>query len=207
MSVRPRDRPTFSHRANTRFGPRCSISEMPPIRKCGYLCAQHASLDIARAPDILSAMQFAPNSADPFWRHKTLDQLTPGQWESLCDGCGRCCLEKLKNPTTGKVYYTWVACPLLDGDTCRCTDYDLRHILIPDCIALRPDNIISLRWMPRTCAYRLVAEGKELPAWHPLISGDPESVHTAGISVRHRTISSRFVHPDDLENFCMKERP
>lgn len=142
----------------------------------------------------------------PFWQNRSLDQLSSEQWELLCDGCGRCCLQKLKHPTTGKIFYTWVACYLLDIETCRCTDYDLRYILVPDCLSLHPDNIPKLRWLPKTCAYRLVAEGRDLPAWHPLVSGDSESVHTAGISVRGRAISEEYVHPDDVENFCMKKR-
>ncbi|RJQ84504.1 MAG: YcgN family cysteine cluster protein [Desulfobacteraceae bacterium] len=142
----------------------------------------------------------------PFWLDKNLAQLTPAQWEALCDGCGRCCLEKLKNAKTGKVQYTWVACYLLDIETCRCTDYSLRHLLVPDCIELRPDTIARLGWMPRTCAYRLVAENKALPAWHPLVSGDPNSVHSSGISVRNRAISEQLVHPDDLNRYLIKER-
>ncbi len=143
---------------------------------------------------------------DHFWIGKTLDQLTPAQWEALCDGCGRCCLQKLKSPTTGKVTYTWVACYLLDPQTCRCNDYDLRHVLVPDCLQLEPANILKLRWLPKTCAYRRIAEGKDLPTWHPLVSGDPASVHQAGISVRLRAISEEHVHPDDLKSFQMKER-
>lgn len=143
---------------------------------------------------------------EPFWQNRSLDQLTPRQWELLCDGCGRCCLQKLKHPTTGKVSYTWVACYLLDIEACRCTDYELRHILVPDCLSLHSGNIPKLHWLPKTCAYRLVAEGRELPAWHPLVSGDSESVHSAGISVRGRAISEEHVHPDDVENFCMKRR-
>lgn len=144
--------------------------------------------------------------SDRFWEGKTLDQLTPSQWEALCDGCGRCCLQKLKNPTTGRVYYTWVACFLLDTKTCRCTDYNLRHILVPDCLKLKPDNILKLRWLPRTCAYRRIAQGLDLPEWHPLITGDPESVHRAGMSVRDRAVSEADVHPDDLINFQTTER-
>ena len=141
-----------------------------------------------------------------FWIGKTLAQLTPAQWEALCDGCGRCCLQKLKNPTTGKVYYTWVACFLLDLETCRCSNYELRHILVPDCVKLKPANIAKLRWLPRTCAYRRVAEGKDLPPWHPLVSGRAESVQAAGISVRQRAISEEHVHPDDVLNFQVKEK-
>ena len=143
---------------------------------------------------------------DRFWVGKTLEQLTPSQWEALCDGCGRCCLQKLKNPTTGKVYYTWVACYLLDIETCRCSEYDLRHILVPDCIKLEPGNIRKLRWLPRTCAYRRIAEGKDLPSWHPLVTGHPRSVVAAGISVQGRAVSEEHVHPDDLMNFKVKEK-
>jgi uncharacterized protein len=142
---------------------------------------------------------------DQDWKGKSLQALSPQQWEALCDGCGRCCLQKLKNPTTGKVTYTWVACFLLDIHSCRCSDYGLRHILVPDCLKLAPDNISKLRWLPKTCAYRRIAEGKALPSWHPLVTGDPESVHTAGISVRRRVISEAEVHPDDLVNFQITE--
>jgi uncharacterized cysteine cluster protein YcgN (CxxCxxCC family) len=144
--------------------------------------------------------------AHNFWIGKTLQELSPDQWEALCDGCGRCCLQKLKNPTTGKVHYTWVSCFLLDTQTCRCSDYELRHILVPDCLKLRPDNIAKLRWLPSTCAYRRIAEGRDLPEWHPLITGNPESVHRAGMSVRDRAISESDVHPDDVENFQVNER-
>jgi uncharacterized protein len=143
---------------------------------------------------------------NPFWKDKTLEQLTPEQWEALCDGCGRCCLQKLKNPTTGKVYYTWVACYLLDIHQCRCSDYQRRHQLMPACILLKPANILRLRWLPRTCAYRLIAEGKPLFDWHPLVSGERDSVHAAGISVRGRAISEAYVHPDDVQNFLARER-
>ena len=141
-----------------------------------------------------------------FWTGKKLEELTPSQWESLCDGCGRCCLQKLKNPTTGKVYYTSVSCFLLDTQTCRCSDYDLRHVLVPDCLRLEPRNIPNLRWLPKSCAYRRVAEGKDLPEWHPLVTGDPESVHTTGHSIRHRAISEKHVHPDELVNFQIEEK-
>lgn len=142
-----------------------------------------------------------------FWRQIPLAKMTRAQWESLCDGCGRCCLQKLKSATTGKVYYTWVACYLLNIKTCRCTDYAMRHVLVSDCIELNPANIGSLHWMPSTCAYRLIARGMDLPDWHPLISGDPGSVHSAGISVRHKAISEVLVHPDDVENYVIGQKP
>ena len=142
---------------------------------------------------------------EQFWIGKTLEELTPVQWEALCDGCGRCCLQKLKNPTTGKVCYTWVSCFLLDTQTCRCSDYELRHILVPDCLKLKPKNILKLRWLPKSCAYRRVAEGKDLPQWHPLVTGNPESVHISGNSIRQRAISEEHVHPDDMINFQINE--
>jgi uncharacterized cysteine cluster protein YcgN (CxxCxxCC family) len=141
-----------------------------------------------------------------FWEQLPLDQLNPEQWEALCDGCGRCCLQKFKNATTGKIYYTWVACYLLDIQTCRCCDYHQRHILVADCVELTPGNIKRLHWLPRTCAYRLVAQGKRLPEWHPLISNDPQSVHQAGISIRHKAISEVLVHPEDMEAYIISQR-
>ena len=126
----------------------------------------------------------------PFWRRKTLAEMTPAEWESLCDGCGRCCLNKLEDEDTGRVYYTDVGCRLLDGDTCRCKDYRRRSELVEDCVRLSPENVADLKWLPPTCAYRLVAHGRDLYWWHPLLSGDRDSVHAAGISVRGRVAAS-----------------
>lgn len=125
----------------------------------------------------------------PFWREKSLQDMTQAEWESLCDGCAKCCLEKLEDVETGEISYTNVACRLLDCDVCRCTNYAERQKFVPDCVMLTPKNIPQLHWMPSTCAYRLLSEGKDLPHWHPLVSGDPNSVHQAGISVRGRVIS------------------
>lgn len=119
--------------------------------------------------------------------------MTEAEWESLCDGCGRCCLNKIEDPSNNKVYYTSIACHLLDCNTCRCTDYENRQKRIADCVKISLDNKEAFDWMPETCAYRILYYGGELPEWHPLVTGDPESVHKAGISVRHKTI-----HPDDL---------
>lgn len=142
----------------------------------------------------------------PFWKTLSLDQLSREQWESLCDGCGRCCLQKFQDPKTGKVTYTWVACYLLDTQACRCTGYLQRTTLVPDCLVLTPDKICRLRWLPRTCAYRRLSEGKELAAWHPLVSGDPDSVHRAGISVRDKAISEVHVHPQDVDFYAIGYR-
>jgi len=122
----------------------------------------------------------------PFWRRKTLAEMSAKEWESLCDGCGRCCLNKLEEDDTGRVYYTDVGCRLLDGTTCRCKDYKNRSKKVEDCIRLTPDNVATIKWLPPTCAYRLLAHGRDLYWWHPLVSGDPETVHAAGVSVRGR---------------------
>lgn len=139
-----------------------------------------------------------PEAEIPFWKRKTLTEMTRPEWESLCDGCGRCCLLKLEDTDTGEIAYTDIACSLLDQDKCRCTDYPNRQKRVPDCVVLTAANVGSLGWMPSTCAYRLLAEGKDLYWWHPLVSGDPESVYQAGVSVRYRVVSEdRGDDPED----------
>jgi uncharacterized protein len=133
----------------------------------------------------------------PFWKTKTLAEMNLQEWESLCDGCGKCCLVKLEDEGSGEIAYTDVACVLLNTATCRCGDYANRAKRVPDCVKLTPDTAAVLHWLPSTCAYRLVAEGKALPGWHPLISGDPATVHEAGVSVRGRCRNEREVR--DLE--------
>jgi len=139
---------------------------------------------------------------EPFWRRKKLPEMTQAQWESLCDGCAKCCLEKLEDVETGEISYTNVACRLLGLGSCRCTNYPERRRLVPDCVLLTQQNISTLKWMPSTCAYRLLAEGKDLPEWHPLVSGDPESVHRAGVSVRGRISSAQDA--EDLEEHVVE---
>lgn len=135
-------------------------------------------------------------TAAKFWESKTLAEMNETEWESLCDGCGRCCLIKLEEADTSEVAFIAVACRLLDTQKCRCRDYARRHQRVPDCIPLTPATVATTTWLPRTCAYRLVHEGKPLFPWHPLISGSPDSVHRAGISVRGRVLSESQVHPD-----------
>ena len=125
--------------------------------------------------------------------------MTDAEWESLCDGCARCCLHKLEDADSGMIHYTAVHCRLLDQKRCRCRDYDRRLERVPDCIDLRPENMEEMHWLPATCAYRLLYEGKPLYDWHPLVSGNPDSVHEAGISIRGRVLSEEFVHPDSFE--------
>ena len=139
------------------------------------------------------------SSKEPFWRRKTLEDMTSSEWESLCDGCGRCCLMKLEDEDDGQVYTTDVGCRMLDRSSCRCRDYENRRAAVPDCIQLTAELARSLKWLPPSCAYRLVAQGKDLPWWHPLVSGRPETVAEAGISAAGRVSASEDeVRTDDL---------
>jgi uncharacterized cysteine cluster protein YcgN (CxxCxxCC family) len=139
-----------------------------------------------------------------FWE-KPLDQLNREQWEALCDGCGKCCLHKLEDADTGEIHPTNVACKLLSLKTARCTNYRGRRAFVPDCVRLTAGNVSKIDWLPSTCAYRLRAEGKPLADWHPLISGDPESVHRAGISIRGWTVSERDAGDDNLEMYVIDD--
>ena len=135
----------------------------------------------------------------PFWQRKTLAELDDVEWESLCDGCGRCCLIKLEDEEDGSVYFTDVACRVFDEHRCRCFRYAQRSQEVPDCLPLRPLLGGLLMALPESCAYRRIAEGRELADWHPLVSGDPESVHRAGISVRGKVVAESLVDPECLE--------
>ncbi len=141
---------------------------------------------------------------DRFWEDKDLTALDADEWELLCDGCGRCCLLKLEDMDTGAIAHTGVACRLLDVQRARCTDYVGRRRRVPDCVELTADTVATTPWLPTTCAYRLRAEGKPLPDWHPLVSGDPCTVVDAGISVAGRVLSERFVHPDALADHIVR---
>jgi len=142
----------------------------------------------------------------PFWETKTLTEMTVGEWESLCDGCGLCCLIRFEDEDTGEVTPTRIACKLFDTGLCRCTDYANRKRHVPDCIKLTPHNIDQMMWMPKSCAYRRLHEGKDLPDWHPLVTGDPESVHIAGVSVRGQTGSETALESaEDAMDFAAPE--
>jgi uncharacterized protein len=134
-------------------------------------------------------------AAPPFWKSKRLEEMSKEEWESLCDGCGRCCLHKLRNEDTDELAFTNVACRLLDLETCRCRDYCNRQRRVPDCVSLTPESVREIDWLPPSCAYRRLAEGKGLAWWHPLVSGDPDTVHRAGVSVRGRAVSEKHAGP------------
>ncbi len=135
---------------------------------------------------------------DNFWRKRSLEQLSDGEWEALCDGCGRCCLNKLEDEDTGEILLTRLACRLLDIGTCQCSDYPNRKDKVPECVKIDAETVRSVTWLPPTCAYRLVAESRDLFWWHPLVSGTRQTVHDAGISIRHFARSEKGIK---LENY------
>lgn len=141
----------------------------------------------------------------PFWRTKALEEMTSVEWESLCDGCGRCCLVKLEDQETAEVHLTRLACRLLDHATCRCSDYENRFEKVHDCIKIDAAKVREIDWLPPTCGYRLVAEGRDLFWWHPLISGDPETVHQAGVSVRGWARCESKVKPSNMSRYIIKD--
>lgn len=141
-----------------------------------------------------------------FWETIPLDQMTLAEWEAVCDGCGKCCLNKLEDADTAEVFFTRVACRLFDDKTCGCGDYTNRKSLVPECVVLTPEKLPEISyWLPRSCAYRRLNEGRGLARWHPLVSGDPESIHRAGRSVRGCTLPETDVHEDDWEDHIIDE--
>ncbi|ABN76089.1 YcgN family cysteine cluster protein [Cereibacter sphaeroides] len=149
-----------------------------------------------------------PTLRPRFWETVPLDRMTPSEWEALCDGCGKCCLNKIEFEDTGEVAFTRIACRLLDGDSCRCSNYEIRRQFVPDCVQLSPATLPKIAyWMPRTCAYRLLHEGKSLPGWHYLLTGDRNSVHDAGASVQGWTVPEFEVAEEDWEDHIIEETP
>ncbi len=150
------------------------------------------------------AAMSSPRLRHRFWETVPLEDLTHDEWEALCDGCGKCCLLKLEDWDTAEVEYTNVACRLLDCQTCRCGDYSNRKSVVPDCVVITPERLPDIHyWLPQTCAYRLLANGQPLADWHPLLSGDPKSVHQAGISLAGRMVSEDSIDEDDLEDYII----
>jgi len=139
-----------------------------------------------------------------FWKKKTLSQMSEQEWESLCDGCGKCCLNKLEDWETGEIYWTDIGCELLNCETCQCSDYENRFHKVPDCIGLTPKHIQTLGWLPPTCAYRLVFEGQDLYWWHHLLSGSRQTVHEAGMSVKGRVQPDEGFSPEEYENHLVE---
>lgn len=142
-------------------------------------------------------------TSEPFWKTKTLEEMSSEEWESLCDGCGKCCLHKIEDVDSGKVYFTNVACRLLDLNTCRCRDYEHRSEEVKDCVPMTPKMVREVSWLPKTCAYRRLAEGRGLARWHPLISGDPNTVRMADVSVCGKLVPEQNVDLSDLEEWVV----
>jgi uncharacterized protein len=143
-----------------------------------------------------------------FWEAVPLKKMTAPEWEALCDGCGKCCLNKIEYEDTGEVEYTRVACRLLDGDSCRCGNYAQRFTYVPECVRLNPKTLPKVAyWLPPTCAYKLLHQGGTLPDWHPLITGDANSVHAAGQSVRGQTVSEAEIDEDDWDDYLLEPQP
>ncbi len=159
-----------------------------------------------KKPDVPEEKRPVPGPELPYWKAKSLWEMSRREWEDLCDGCGLCCLEKLEDEETGEVHYTSVACRWLDTEDCRCTVYRERKRRAPDCLMLSADSVRERYWLPATCAYRLLWEGKDLPPWHPLVSGDTETVHASGISVRRKVISEAYVDPKTLAAYIISTK-
>jgi uncharacterized protein len=157
------------------------------------------------APVTPAFAEAVPGGPEPFWRTIALKDMNPEQWESLCDGCGQCCLIKLIDEDTEELVHTRLACTLLNVGSCRCRDYSNRWATVPDCVQLTPEAISTLNWLPRTCAYRLVEEGKDLNWWHPLVSGDPSTVHAAGVSVRSFARSEKGVAQEKIWKYIIDD--
>lgn len=182
------------------LGKACTLFPTPILSDKDLVCALKAG---DYRPVSKEMLMKAPSTNIAFWRHKPLRQMTSEQWEAICAGCGLCCLYKLQHEDTDEIVYTWVSCRLLDTHHCRCLDYSNRNAAKKECVPMTPENLETMYWLPETCGYRLLLEGKDLPPWHPLVSGDPETVHSAGFSLRNKAIPEDYIDPDDLELYLI----
>lgn len=148
-------------------------------------------------------MKNTNNNKIPFWKAKSFEDMTDNEWESLCDRCGKCCLHKLEDKDTGRVFYTAVACKFLDIDRCRCLSYENRLEKVHDCLKLTRNKDEAFDWLPKTCSYRLISNSQDLYWWHPLVSGEQDSIHLSGVSVKNRAISENSINIDDLEAYVL----
>jgi uncharacterized cysteine cluster protein YcgN (CxxCxxCC family) len=160
---------------------------------------------MGNSEDAGNPKDLAPQGNDPFWAVKRLHEMSRAEWESLCDGCGQCCLIKVEDEDTTDIYLTRLACRLLDVGSCRCSDYANRHASVPDCVVIDTQNVRKLKWLPESCAYRRIADGRGLAWWHPLVSGDPDTVHQAGVSVRDWARSEEGVQPSSIARYIIGE--
>ena len=151
----------------------------------------------------MAKLQNTPKRDLPFWEAKTLDEMSPGEWESLCDGCGKCCLHKIDDVNNSEILYTRVACQFLDLDTCRCRHYCRRSELVSDCVGLTPEMVKKITWLPESCAYRRLFEGRGLAWWHPLVSGTPDTVRMAGMSICDWAVPERYIHLSELDAYVI----
>lgn len=189
---RTRQRPSTFRRNLTMVEP--APSDKMPV---AVILSDRGIVALSRTARTADKPDMSDGPTDAFWRSTPLEAMSREQWESLCDGCGRCCLVKLEDADTGRIHATDIGCRLFDAGSCRCRDYPNRSAAVPDCVTLTPVEVRSLSWLPPSCAYRLVAEGKDLPWWHPLVSGRPETVVEAGISVRGRVHANEDEVPED----------
>jgi len=152
----------------------------------------------------MTASKVKSQTSLPFWKTKTLDQMTHEEWESLCDGCGKCCLHKIDDVESGEILYTRVACRFLKIKSCRCRHYERRSELVSDCVDLTPEMVRTISWLPRSCAYRRIAEGRGLAWWHPLVSGTSDTVRLAGVSICDWAVPEKLIHLSELDAYVIK---